>query len=452
VVALCIPLLVLAVLALTVSPCYWAAAAVVTAVCSRALVEIGLLPEFARYFDIPLAFAAFAFAALTTRSWSATAQWVALGVGGLGCAVALSGILAGSSALQWLLSYGVLGGPFAVVAAVLLAAPSPRERKALITMLLTLAFIQVPISIVQAIQASHPDEVQGTLVGSAAGAHLLAGITAVAAFWLIARARTGLQLLCTAPLLIVPFLSGAQQVIAAMPAAFAALAVWYPGGGLARRMRTMVLLGAVAFLSSVPILLDLGYAHSTVARAFSGESGKVKAVAAIETELTRNPGQFFFGAGPAQTVSHSALLVTDPESSIAQTDLGLTPSPVLQDIGVSAGSSAADAPSSALGVFGDLGLFGGLIYYALIAFLFISAWRLRAWEGAAAAAALTLFFILGFTFTWWEETGFSLYVALLVGVALARGRHVHVFEPPHERGLRALDSESRLSMEGSGGE
>ena len=205
-----------------------------------------------RVLDIPLAFAAFAFAALTARSWSPTARRVVLGVGGLAAAVVASGALSGSSSLQWLLSYALLVSPFAIVAAILLSPPAPPERKALIITLLALALIQVPICIVQAIQASHPDEVQGTFVGSAAGAHLVGGIASVAAFWLIARARTGLHLVGAAGLLLVPFLSDAKQVIAAAPAAFVALAAWYPAGRRAGRMRTAVLLGCVAFLVSIP--------------------------------------------------------------------------------------------------------------------------------------------------------------------------------------------------------
>jgi hypothetical protein len=434
-VAVLILALGLAVLGLTVPPCYWAAAAVVMAVCSRALAAIGLLPESGIYFDVPLAFAAFAFAALTASSRSPTARWVALGVGGLAGAVVASGTLSGSSLLEWLLSFALLASPFAVIASILLTPPSPPERKALIITLLALAVIQVPISIVQAIQASHPDEVQGTFIGSAAGAHLVGAITTVAAFWLIARARSGLYLVGAAALLLVPFLSDAKQVIAVAPVAFAALAVWYPPGRRAVWMRTIVLLGCVAFVASIPIALNLSYSRHVVERAVSSESGKARAANAIERDLTSNFGGLLFGAGPAQTVSHSALLATvaqeDPESPLAQLDLA--PSELLQDINGLEGSSVANPPSSALGVFGDLGLLGAVTYYAVIGCLLLAAWRLRTSEAAAAAAALALFVVLGVASTWPEQTGFSLYVALFVGLALSSERHMQPPRPSHDR-------------------
>ena len=42
-------------------------------------------------------------------------------------------------------------------------------------------------------------------------------------------------------------------------------------------------------------------------------------------------------------------------------------------------------------------------------------------DAAGAAAALGLFIVLGVMFIWWEQTGFSLYVALIAGLALADG-------------------------------
>ena len=188
-IAVLIPLLGLLVLALTVAPCYWALAAVVAAVCSRAGVAVDLLPGFAAYIDLPLAWGAFLFAALTARSWSSKAQWVALGVAGLGLTAAASGTLAGVSAVQSLFSYALLGAPFALVAAILLAPPSVPQRKLLVTVALALAFIQVPITIAQAPQATHADQVQGTFVGSQAGAHLVGALCVVAALWIVARAE-----------------------------------------------------------------------------------------------------------------------------------------------------------------------------------------------------------------------------------------------------------------------
>ena len=65
---------------------------------------------------------------------------------------------------------------------------------------------------------------------------------------------------------------------------------------------------------------------------------------------------------------------------------------------------------------------GGLIYFALVAYLFLSARKRPGTPDAAgAAAALGVFIVLGVLFIWWEQTGFSLYVALIAGLALADG-------------------------------
>jgi hypothetical protein len=203
------------------------------------------------------------------------------------------------------------------------------------------------------------------------------------------------------------------------------LAASYPVGRRASRMRTAALVGCLAVLVSTPILINVSYSQNVAERALSGKSGKVRAVGAVESELTTNVSELFFGAGPGETVSHSALLTTvaaqDPESPVATLDL--EPSETIEELGGGEGSSVADPPSSAVGILGDLGLVGALTYLALLGFLIISAWRLRTPSGAGAVAALALFVILGFAFTWWEQTGFSLYVALFVGLALASGRH-----------------------------
>ena len=153
--------------------------------------------------------------------------------------------LAGVSAVQSLFSYALLGAPFALVAAILLAPPSVPQRKVLVTVALALAFIQVPITIAQAPQATHADQIQGTFVGSQAGAHLVGALCVVAALWIVARARTAFQALAAAPLLVVPFLSEANATLLAMPIGLLAMPVLT---GPVRRLRKIVVIGVLAVL------------------------------------------------------------------------------------------------------------------------------------------------------------------------------------------------------------
>lgn len=420
-IAVLIPLLGLLVLALTVAPCYWVLAAVVAAVCSRAAVAVDLLPGFGAYIDLPLAWGAFVFALLTSRSWSSNAQWVVLGVAGLGLAAAGSGLLAGVSVVQSLFSYALLGAPFALLGAILLAPPSAPERKHLVTVGLALAFIQIPIAIVQSLHATHPDQVQGTFVGSQAGAHLVGAVAVVAAVWLIGRARTSLQALAAVPLLLVPVLSEANAALFVMPVALLAMPAYTK---VARRLRVVVVVGILAVLGS--LALREAYTVRVLERTLSGDSEKLQAVREVESQVTESPSAFVFGTGPARSVSFSALLslepLKDPESPVRL--LHLEPSETLRGLGglYHGFSSLVHPASSALGVWGDLGAAGGLIYFALAGCLFVSARRRQTPDGAAAAGALAMFVVLGVLFIWWEQTGFSLYVALIAGLALADGR------------------------------
>ena len=421
-IAVLILLLGLLVLALTVAPCYWALAAVVAAVCSRAAVSVGLLPGFAAYVDLALAWAAFLFAALTTRSWTANTQWVVLGIAGLGLTAAGSGVLAGVSVAQSLFAYALLGAPFALVAAILLAPPSVPQRKLLVAVALALAFIQVPITIAQAPQATHADQIQGTFVGSQAGAHLVGALCVVAALWIIARARTAFQALAAAPLLVVPFLSEANATLLAMPIGLLAMPVLTRA---VRRLRKIVVIGVLAVLLG-NLLVQGEYTLRVVEQTLRGEDvDKVQAARQVEGQLTESPTAFLLGAGPARTVSFSALLSLDPlkDPDTPVRFLNLQPSQMLLDLGgLSSGFSSFLHPaSSALGVWGDLGVVGGLIYFALVGYLFLSARKRRTPDAAGAAAALALFIVLGVLFIWWEQTGFSLYVALIAGLALADG-------------------------------
>ena len=421
-IAVLIPLLGLLVLALTVAPCYWALAAVVAAVCSRAAVAVGLLPGFAAYVDLPLAWGALVFAALTARSWSSEAQWVVLGVAGLGLTATGSGLLAGVSVVQSLFSYALLGAPFALVATILLAPPSAPQRKLLVTVALALAYIQVPITIAQALHASHPDQIQGTFAGSQAGAHLVGVLAVVAALWVIARARTALQALAAGPLLLVPFLSETNVALLVIPVGLLAMRALT---GATRRLRMIVVIGILAAVLG-NFAVRANYTLEVVGHTLGSDFAKLRAAGQIERQLTESPTGFLLGAGPAQTVSFSALLSLDPlkDPDTPVRFLDLQPSQMLLDLGGASASysSFLHPASSALGVLGDLGVLGALIYYLLAACLFASAWRRRTPDAAGATAALALFIVLGVMFIWWEQTGFSLYVALIAGLALADHR------------------------------
>lgn len=74
---------------------------------------------------------------------------------------------------------------------------------------------------------------------------------------------------------------------------------------------------------------------------------------------------------------------------------------------------------------GDLGLVGLGFYVWMGWQLWQHLKKRRGWETAAARAALVMAGILGMLYSWLEEPGFALTVALIVGLALNTSENQH---------------------------
>lgn len=83
-------------------------------------------------------------------------------------------------------------------------------------------------------------------------------------------------------------------------------------------------------------------------------------------------------------------------------------------------TSGNRALSSALGVLGDLGVVGAGIYLAMLTYLIVILRRTRLPEGGAAAGGFALLAVLGVVFDWWEQPPFTVFLAVLAGLALTR--------------------------------
>jgi hypothetical protein len=75
--------------------------------------------------------------------------------------------------------------------------------------------------------------------------------------------------------------------------------------------------------------------------------------------------------------------------------------------------------SSALGVFGDLGVAGLVAFVGLLSSVFLAVRTTSSPEGAAAAAGFAMFAVLGLVFDWWEQPPFSIVLGVLAGLALS---------------------------------
>jgi hypothetical protein len=86
------------------------------------------------------------------------------------------------------------------------------------------------------------------------------------------------------------------------------------------------------------------------------------------------------------------------------------------------GTSFDSGLSSALGVFGDLGVIGFAAYAALLGWLLHTLTQQRSREATSAASGLAMFALLGLVFDWWEQPPMGIVVGVLIGLALCSMR------------------------------
>ena len=425
-ISLALVVAILGLAAVTAPAGAWALAALLTALTFRGLVTLGALPSIATYLDIPLAWGALAVALLQGMPQSPAARRAARLLALLAVAVFVAWAFHPSEPIRPFLYLALLGEPFAVVAALLIDPPGPRLRRAIVRTVAALVAVQVPIAVYQVLRYGIADPVQGTLYGAGAGAHTMAGVVAIGAIWAL-KGRSGAFALRRLPLgagmLVVPFLADAKQVILALPAALLATN-WRHGW-----LRSLIPVGMIAAaLVSLVFLYPAGrYAIGYLHQTREGDGGKTEAAALVWTDLRADPTALAFGRGPAETVSRAAFLTTDllqgEQSPLRIFDL--RPARIALAVQEDAlarsggGTSFNGALSSALGVLGDLGLVGAAVYVTLVGSLFFSLRRLTSPEALAAAAGWAVFAVLGLVFDWWEQPPFSLFLAVLSGLALS---------------------------------
>jgi hypothetical protein len=431
-----------AVTALAAPAARWVAAALVATLLFKGLVELGLLPSTATFFDMFLAWGALAAALLRNRRLPRSAAWPLWFLAGLAVCAFVSGAINGTEALRPFVYFFLLGTPFAIVAALVVDQPDARDRR-LVRGLLVLALLtQIPVAFAQAALLG-ADDVQGTLIRAGAGAHVISAITLVGALWILLASpqRLWLRIAMASPLLLIPFLADAKQVILATPAMVIA--------GNWRGKRDVALRGfavAVAVAALLTVVPAGGTAKGFIERSRAGQGGKEAAAATVFEALKRDPASFVLGVGPAESVSRAAFMTTPlllHEDSPLHA-LGLEPA----ELAAKAQTNAEDASgggtsfntgiSSALGVLGDLGILGALVYTCMIGYLFVALRRSRQREAVPATCALALFVVLGLVFDWWEQPPFGIVVGLLVGLALAQS--------PEPRKSPALGAGDALSQ------
>ena len=417
----------------------WLCAAIVATLSFKALAYSGLLPSTATFVDMLLVWGALAAALLRHRKLPSQGVWLLRLLGGLALCALVSAAINGTELLRPVVYVLLLGTPFAVVIALVIDPPSPRDRRLLGRVLLAALLVQIPVALVQTMESGQGDLVQGTLVGAGAGAHVISAITVVGAIWvLVASPRAlGVRLAIAVPLLLITFLADAKQVVLAMPAMVIA-GNWRSKRDVVIRV-SAVALAIVALLTVVPAG---DTAKRFIERSRNGQGGKEAAAATVFGALKTDAPTLVLGLGPAETVSRAAFMTTplllQPDSPLHA--LGLKPAKLAAIAQTDAfdasggGTSFNSGISSALGVLGDLGIAGALIYASMIGYLFVALRRSERREAVPATCALALFVVLGLVFDWWEQPPFGIVVGVLVGLALA--------QPSEQRSPRTAGSTS----------
>jgi hypothetical protein len=419
----------------TRSPTVWVASAVIVAVTFRGLVELGLAPGYAQFAHVPLAWGALCVALIRGQQHSALAHRVGVWLGVLGLAVAASALLNHSEFLRGPAYLSILAEPFAIVLALLIEPPTRKERMLLVRTCFVLIAVQIPLAYFQAVTLGLGDSVQGTLYGSGAGAHVMAALVIVGAFWYVGRTTRLFSPIAIAVLAVmagVLVMSDAKQVMFALPAAL-----------IGQRLFSSraIAIGAIALALIYIVIhfqpLNSHYVVPYLDRAWSGETGKTAVAEMIWHEATADAGTFVFGQGPAATVSGAAYETVPAyqaqQSSLAA--LGLAPAQTAIDAEQIAaavvrakGKSAYNEPfaldsldsgtSSGVGLFGDLGLLGFVVYSALFLTVFINLRRRKSAEGLAAASGFAMLIVLGFIHDWWEAPALTVLLGTLAAVSL----------------------------------
>jgi hypothetical protein len=411
----------------------WVALAVLVAVAFRGLAGLHVAPGYGQFAHIPLAWGALCIALLRGRPDPLGRRcllWLAL----LGSAVVVSTIANQSQPLRGLVYFLLLAEPFAIVCALLIDPPSYAQRRLLLGTCAALVAVQVPLSYWQAYSLGWGDPVQGTLYGSGAGAHVIAAVVIVGAFWYVGRARAPFS---PRSIAVVAAMAGIVLIADAKQVTFALPVVILAQRSLSARSIAIGLVAIVAIFAVVHVqTFNQGYAIPYVDRALAGHSGKQAVASMIWHDASGDAGTLAVGQGPAETVSRAAMETlpqyqdTGSTSSTLQA-LGLAPAQTAikanQVAAVGAGQlpgapldSFDSALSSGIGLFGDLGLLGFVAYTGLFTTVFLNVRRRASPEALAAACGLAMLFVLGFVLDWWEEPAFTVFLGTLAGVALTQ--------------------------------
>lgn len=342
--------------------------------------------------------------------------------------------LVGAPPVQTTLGILLYVEPFMAIFVVIRCASHFSRRQCMQVITLVIA-IQAIFATVQWLLIGTGDAMQGSLIGSGAGAHLVGASLLLGAmiFWQKSgwTPRFGWVLLFFTVLIAV---ADAKQVWIMMPLAIAILYMKArPTGQSAQfsevRLSRVMAASLTATIVAIPLtaLLIRTYIGKIIELTLASGGGKLAVLELLASDLSRNAVDLTVGFGAGETVSRLGWILTPTggysESPLA--NLGLTESEGAQRYqfaAISRGyvgeSSLSSSLSSFFGVLGDFGLLGLLAYLIAVSSVIRRLWRSPDVLAAPALALLACLLVLGVVSDWLEQTPITLLMGVVAGLAM----------------------------------
>ena len=370
---------------------------------------------------------AIGFVALVLPAVGGAARALVLGLLSLLCVICLSALWNDAGVVNALLDFLLLSEPFLLL---LLLAPSagrtmaPARLRRVHAILAAFVMVHVAFAYHQVVVAGlTADDVKGVFLGQGAGHHVGGAVALSAAVYLAWRAGFGPPLARVPIALLVAgvtVLSDSKQVIAVFVGSLVVLA-------LTRADRVKKAVGYVA--GGVLAVGISAWAATTVWPALGiwvdptriqiGMEQKLSIIPLLES-YHDSPVQQVLGLGPGHTVGRLGKMLPAYEEILMP--LGATTHPSTEAAQIASQShwvSNSTTGSSVwalfffwAGLWGDLGLLGVLVYAGLWAFV----WRRVCTDDVSRFFVINIL-AFGVVFTWLEEPGYTLFVAMLIGLA-----------------------------------
>lgn len=411
----------------------WAGIAVLSAIASRLAVSTGVIPPIVNFFHFPLVLGG-AIVAVSRRTigYSSLSFAMAKGLCAILFVSLLSWAINGGELMRPFFAWIVFCEPFLLIFCLIKEPPPQKIAQRMWFLILALAFLQLPLGVGQLFRYGFGDKVQGTFVNMGAGAHVAAGVVAAGVLICLSKAlEKGAAVSKYAAVIfgfvlsIFPLISDAKQVFVAFLLVLAIVLVQSVHRSFIRAAVIVLLTAATIYivLSFLPLFRQITN-WGLISRGFWG---KIQAVEIVTQKMRGSSLHWLFGLGPGNSVSRVALLsaggLVEKASPVAFLNFHLAPT--TRDIIQLAGksdplfglSSIWTGISSWLGLFGDFGITGFIIYIWMGMKLWFHIRRRQDWKAIAATSALLMAAILGALFSWLEEPGFTLAVALMAGLA-----------------------------------